>query len=335
MHRADARRRGRRRLTLWATVAALTFDTGGALLVPMASARPMQSVTAPVPGERAPAAAPRPPMMPVPHATRTPGDPFEATNRRFFKAQNGVDRAFFRPIALFFKRIVPRPVRDGLRNIIRNLNEPIVFLNDMLQLKPKRAIKTLTRFVLNSTMGIGGTIDVARTADLPRRKNGFGNTLARYGVRPGPYLYLPLIGPTTVRDLFGGQVDALVLPVGVGFPFNRIDYTISRGAVSTLDTRAEADGDLNALLASAADPYATLRSVYLQNRAAEIADIMGKSSSIAPLYDPLTDPAPETPVAGELPAEAPSVATPIADDVTSARPAAPVVPFGGFVTCGA
>lgn len=220
-----------------------------------------------------------------------PGDPLERMNRRFFNTQSGIDRHFFRPIALFYQRVVPRPIRSALRNIIRNLTEPVVFANDMLQLRPGRALRTLSRFTINTTVGIGGVLDVAKTADLPHRNNGFGNTLGRYGVGPGPYLYLPLIGPTTVRDLLGGQVDGLTLPLSAGFPFGRLDYQLSRGVVSTLDTRAESDGELRALLDGAVDPYATLRSVYLQNRAAEIADILGKPIDLAPLDDPMVDPA--------------------------------------------
>lgn len=225
----------------------------------------------------------------APNEETTPGDPFERTNRGFFKTQSSIDRRFFQPVAKTYQRVVPKPVRSGLRNIIRNLSEPIVFLNDLLQLRPGRALKTLGRFAINSTVGLGGAIDVAQKLDLPYRSNGFGNTLGRWGVGPGPYLYLPLIGPTTLRDLLAGQIDGLTLPVGVGFPFNRLDYQLSRTVVSTIDRRAEADADLKALLAGAADPYATLRSVYLQSREAAIADARGKPLDLAPLDDPLID----------------------------------------------
>jgi len=221
----------------------------------------------------------------------TPGDPFERTNRGFFKTQSSIDRRFFQPVAKAYQTVVPKPVRSGLRNIIRNLTEPIVFINDLLQLRPGRALKTLGRFAINSTVGLGGAIDVAQKLDLPYRSNGFGNTLGRWGVGPGPYLYLPLIGPTTLRDLLAGQIDGLTLPLGVGFPFDRLDYQLSRTVVSTIDKRAEAEEDLQALLSGAADPYATLRSVYLQSREAAIADARGKPLELAPLDDPLVDPA--------------------------------------------
>lgn len=227
----------------------------------------------------------------APDDETTPGDPFERTNRGFFKTQSSIDRRFFQPVAKAYQTVIPKPVRSGLRNIIRNLSEPIVFINDLLQLRPGRALRTLGRFVINSTVGLGGAIDVAQALDLPYRANGFGNTLGRWGVGPGPYLYLPLIGPTTLRDLLAGQIDGLVLPLGVGFPFNRLDYQLSRTVVSTIDKRAEAEEDLQALFSGAADPYATLRSVYLQSREAAIADARGKLIELAPLDDPLVDPA--------------------------------------------
>ena len=235
----------------------------------------------------------------------TPGDPLEGTNRDLFKVQNSLDRRFFRPVAKAYQRGVPKPVRSGLRNIIRNLTEPIVFLNDLLQLRPGRALRTLGRFAINSTVGLGGAIDVGKKLDLPYRSNSFGTTLGRWGVGPGPYLYLPLIGPTTLRDLLGGPIDGLVLPVGVGFPFDRLDYQLSSTGVATIDKRAEAEADLEALMAGAADPYATLRSVYLQSREAAIADARGTPLELAPLDDPLAGPADQGKDAG-APADAPA-----------------------------
>lgn len=258
----------------------------------------------------------------------TPGDPLERTNRGFFKTQSSIDRRFFQPVAKAYQRVVPKPVRSGLRNIIRNLTEPIVFVNDLLQLRPGRALKTLGRFAINSTVGLGGAIDVAEKLDLPYRSNGFGTTLGRWGVGPGPYLYLPLIGPTTLRDLLAGQIDALTLPVGVGFPFNRLDYQLSRTVVSTIDKRAEAEADLQALLSGAADPYATLRSVYLQSREAAIADARGKPLELAPLDDPLLDPADPAADSG-APADAPatdSVPEPLPDPVDGAEDPAEQAP---------
>lgn len=254
-----------------------------------------------------------------PHAK---GDPLEGFNRTMFDAHQKFDHAVLRPVAMGYKHAVPKPVRSGLRNVLSNLTEPIVFLNDLLQLKPLHALKTLGRFVFNSTLGLGGLLDVAKLPGfkLPHRPNGFGDTLGYYGVKPGPYLFLPFVGPTDLRDLLGGQADGLVLPIAVGDPFDRLEYQIPKGVVSGLDQRAEADQDLNALFGTAVDPYATLRSVYLQDRAGEIAALKHGRTKVStspldtsltdPLSDPLADPAAATP---QPESTAPELSDPLAD----------------------
>lgn len=250
-----------------------------------------------------------------------PGDPLEGLNRHLFAGFQFADRTFIRPVAMGYRHVVPKPVRSGLRNFFSNLGEPIVFLNDLLQLKPGRAFKTFERFVINSSLGIGGLIDVAKSRNigLPHHDNGFGNTLGYYGVGPGPYLFLPIIGPTTLRDLLAGQGDDFVLPIAIGNPFDRLEYQIPRGVISGIDDRAESDSDFKALLDSAVDPYATLRSVYLQNRAAEIEALHSRSAKTGtptdPLNDPLGDPAAR---------QASPLDDPLADP--AAQPATPAAP---------
>ncbi len=272
-------------------------------------------------GTRA-AAAPRP--------ARTKGDPWERFNRGMFRLFQKFDRAVFRPVALAVGKIIPKPIRSGVRNFLRNLSEPVVFLNDVLQLKPGRAARTLARFTLNSAVGLGGLADVAKTAKLPHRSNGLGNTLARYGVGPGPYIFLPIIGPTTLRDISGAQVDRLVLPLAIGKPFNRFDWQLATGAVAGLDQRIETDEDFRTLLSGAADPYATLRSVYLQSRIAEIAEIKGKTEAPATFEDPLDDPAASDTAVAPDAAATPDPSAPPAEETpppaTDAQPAA--VPAG-------
>jgi len=222
------------------------------------------------------------------------GDPLEGLNRKLFSVHEFFDRIAFRPVAMAYKAIVPKVVRSGIRHIFSNIGEPVVFVNDVLQLKPKRAVRTLGRFAVNTTIGVGGLVDVAKTDEfkLPHHSNGFGNTLGRYGLGPGPYLFLPFIGPTDFRDLGGAPVDAAVLPVAIGFPFDRAAFQIPQGVLVGLDARAEADGDLKALLGGAVDPYATLRSAFLQTRAAEVYALRhSDSASASPLEDPLADPA--------------------------------------------
>lgn len=260
----------------------------------------------------APRASDRPP--------HTKGDPLERFNRHMFALNMSIDRAVFRPLAMTLGKIIPRPLRAGIRNVLHNLGEPIVFLNDLLQLRPKHAVRTFGRFALNSTFGIGGLVDVAKTAKLPHENNSFGSTLARYGVGPGPYLFLPFVGPATLRDLATQPLDQAVLPLAIGKPFNRLDYQLGTGAFLGIDKRIESDNDLRTLLSGAADPYATLRSVFLQNRAAEIDQIKGKSAAPAMFDDPLADPAAAAPATP--PAEMPAPAT-TPDGSATSPPAVP------------
>lgn len=235
-----------------------------------------------------------------------PGDPLEGFNRTMFSVQFGIDKSIFGPVSRGYQHVVPKPARSGLRNFFRNLTEPVVFLNDLLQLKPGRAARTFARFTINSTVGLAGFLDVAASKDvkLPHRNNSFGNTLAYYGVHAGPYLFLPLVGPTTLRDLLGEPVDGAVLPVAVGRPFTDTRYRISSAVITGLDQRAEAEPELKSLLSGAVDPYATLRSVWLQNRAAEISELHSHTKATAPapeLEDPLRDPATSAPLANTGP----------------------------------
>lgn len=203
---------------------------------------------------------------------RVAGDPLRALNAESFSVVQSVDEAVTGPVALAYRRVVPRPVRSGVRNFMSNLQEPVVFLNYLLQLKPGKSAETLGRFAINSTIGAAGLFDVAkrRPFQLPRRTNGFAYTLGYYGVEPGAYLYLPLIGPTTVRDLGGRLVDLSVLPVAVGRPFDDPLFAIPTTVVRLIDERAEADDEIRALRDGATDPYSTVRAEYLRKRQAEI-----------------------------------------------------------------
>jgi phospholipid-binding lipoprotein MlaA len=238
-------------------------------------------------------------------------DPFQGVNRMVFGINRVLDRLFIRPAAIGYKRIMPRPLRTGLANAISNLGEPAVAVNDILQGHGKKAFRTLTRFVGDSTFGLAGLIDVATPAGLPHHPNDFGITLARWGVGPGPYLVAPVLGPTTVRDAAGGvaglALDPLVYARYPGAEAVGVTSVVAGG----LQTRADADRDLKALYASATDPYASVRSYYLQNREAqinggqiELRDLPNFGDSLAP--DPTApptapelapEPAPVTPVA--------------------------------------
>jgi len=235
----------------------------------------------------------------------TPGDPMEMVNVKSFAATQAFDRALIGPAALAYQHSVPEPVRSGVRNVLDNLHEPDVFLNFLVQLKPGKAAETLARFVINSTIGGAGLFDVAkrRPFKLPHRHNGFADSLGYYGVKPGPFMFLPLIGPTTLRDLIGGSLDRFVLPVAVGSPFNKLTFSIPVGVVSALDHRAEFDEQLHILHDDTANPYAASRDFYLRRRQAEIDGLHGKRHAAA---TPDPTPAPVPAAAPEPPQKSPA-----------------------------
>ena len=222
----------------------------------------------------------------------TKGDPFEGINRQGYAIHQFLDRTFLRPAAKLYQALIPSPIRTGLRHVISNMGEPGVAANDLLQGHPVRAGKTLTRFAANTTVGIGGLFDVSTPAGLPHHDNGFGDTLGRYGAGPGPYLFVPLLGPTTVREILGQAADIVTDPL-VWAQFRQRTLIIdTRAVVDGLDAREQADAQLKAIDAMSTDSYATLRSLYLQNRAAEIIDVTtGGAAAPEPVLPDFDDPA--------------------------------------------
>ena len=210
-------------------------------------------------------------------------DPLQSVNAASFEAVQAVDNAIVAPIALGYEAKVPKPIRSGLHNVLNNLSEPINFVNYLLQFKPGKAAETLGRFTVNSTVGIGGLVDVAKSPsiNLPYRRNGFANTMGFYGVKPGAYLFVPLIGPTTVRDLIGRGLDLALLPSALGSPFNTPYYSIGTGVLRSVDDRVEMD-ELLREFREANDPYAAERTWYLEKREAEIRALRGKAAPVQP-----------------------------------------------------
>ena len=199
-----------------------------------------------------------------------PDDPLEGWNRQVFAMNENFDHMLLKPTAEAYIAVVPEPARNGVHNFLNNLDAPITFANDILQGEVHLAGQTAGRFGLNSTVGLGGLIDVATPAGLPYHSSDFGQTLGVWGVGDDPYLVVPLLGPTNPRDLAGYAADTFADPLNyVGIR----DYTywaIGRGAANILDTRARNIDTLNQLEQSSVDPYASTRSLYRQYRRAHI-----------------------------------------------------------------
>jgi phospholipid-binding lipoprotein MlaA len=218
---------------------------------------------------------------------QAPDDPYEQINRRFYASQSDVDRKYLLPAARMYHRLTPGPIGVAIHNMLTELSEPVVIINDVLQLRLRAASRDLVRLTANGTFGLAATIDVATKRGFPHHSNDFGITLGVWGAKPGPYLYLPFVGPTTVRDLVGVAADVGMNPLNfVRFPGRRT-LEVTSGVVGGLDKRLYAQADLEAITADATDPYATLRSVYLQSREAEI-----RGESATPILPPIDEPAP-------------------------------------------
>jgi phospholipid-binding lipoprotein MlaA len=200
-------------------------------------------------------------------------DPFEPLNREIFDFNMFLDRNFIKPVALAYRDYIPDPVRTGVRNFLNNLGEPVIFVNNVLQGELKRAGTTVTRFIGNTFVGGLGLVDVAAKAGAPRQYGDFGQTLWAWGLPDGPFLMLPLLGPSDPRDAIGMGVDSYIDPFGYAAQ-NSTDVATeigySRFVVDGVDRRANAIEDLDEIQKSALDVYAQIRSLWRQDRVKEL-----------------------------------------------------------------
>lgn len=254
-------------------------------------------------------------------------DPAQAINQVSYEAVQAIDKAVIGPVAREYKESVPKKVRKSVRNVINNLDEPIVFVNFLLQFKFGKAAETVARFGLNSTVGLAGLMDVAKKKpfNLPRRSNGLADTLGYYGVGPGPYLFLPLIGSTTIRDVFGRVLDLSLVPAVAGKPFNTPYYALPKGGLSALDERAEFDDELKAIRESG-NPYAAQRTYYLNKRKAEILALHSEEYRIRKLAEDAAKQAADAAASSPSGANAQPAPAEPAQPQQAAAPPAPVTP---------
>jgi phospholipid-binding lipoprotein MlaA len=214
-------------------------------------------------------------------------DPLEPTNRVFYAVNDGLDTVLLRPLAIAYKNVVPQFGRTRIHNVLSNLGSPVALADDILATNPRRAGDTLMRMVINSTVGFAGMFDVASDWGYPSHDSDFGIALALWGVPEGPFLYLPVLGPTNPRDATGFGVDVGLDPLtylGKGTIVTALDY--SRFGLSALDARTAVLDDVDKIKQTALDPYATFRSLSRQHRTSVIDNARADNRATVPAWFP-------------------------------------------------
>lgn len=198
-------------------------------------------------------------------------DPLEGLNRGIFEFNRVVDGMLIKPAAQIYRGVLPQQAQDSVRNFLRNLRSPVILANDLLQGDGDRAGKTVGRFLVNSTLGVLGLFDVASDLGMPFHDEDFGQTLAVWGVGEGFYLVLPILGPSSPRDLAGLGAEFFLDPVNLYLRKEDLEYlTYVRAGVRGVDARARAIDVLDELERTSLDYYAAIRSLYRQQRANDI-----------------------------------------------------------------
>lgn len=216
-----------------------------------------------------------------------PADPLEGLNRGTYAFNDAVDRAVLKPVAQGYQAVTPAFFRSGVSNAFRNVGDVSVSVNNLLQGKPRDALSDLGRFVVNSTLGVLGLFDVATPMGLEKHEEDFGQTLGKWGVGTGPYLVMPLMGPSTLRDATGRYADSYA---GWG---RQVDHIPTRNATSGLEllnVRANLLGAGDTLDQAALDKYQFLRDAYLQRRLRMVHDGKVPSAALDKLEDDLSPP---------------------------------------------
>jgi len=211
-------------------------------------------------------------------------DPLEPVNRALFELNQAIDNLLFKPVAFAYSIIVPVPVQTGIHNALVNLKSPVILANDLLQGETARAGQTVERFAINSTVGVLGTYDAAdKWFGIAPHTEDFGQTLAVWGSGEGPYLFIPVIGPTNPRDLLGLGVDSVADPLNWYLRnTDQNEWIWIRMGATGVDSRAALLDTLDNLEKTSLDYYVTLRSVYRQRRADEINNRRPRQQPVAP-----------------------------------------------------
>ena len=194
-------------------------------------------------------------------------DPLEPANRDFYAVNNALDTALLHPAAVGYRAAVPATIRTHLHQTLSNLNNPAQFTNDVLQGKPRKAGNTFMRLLINSTIGVGGVFDVASDWGFPDHDNDFGLTLSVWGIPGGPFLFLPVLGPSNPRDAAGYGVNTTLDPLTWTSFGGSATLGWSRFGLGAVDGRERVLDQTDAINKTALDPYATYRSLAQQHRA--------------------------------------------------------------------
>jgi len=199
--------------------------------------------------------------------SNNPNDPLEGFNRAMFSFNDGVDRVALKPAAQAYDTVVPGPVQTGIGNFFGNIGDLWSSINQLLQGRIEQGVSTFMRVAINTTFGLGGVLDVATEARLPREKSDFGQTLGKWGVGSGPYVVLPFFGPSTLRDTAGLPIDLY----GDLWTYKRpIRWRNVGSVVRVIDRRAQLLDASNLLEDAALDKYDFVRDAYLQRRQSQI-----------------------------------------------------------------
>jgi Surface lipoprotein len=221
----------------------------------------------------------------------SPDDPYEAANREIFTFNMAVDRLALRPTAERYNAYLPESARTGIHNLLTHLHAPVVFANDVLQGEAGRAGETLSRFTVNTALGLGGLIDVATRLNIESHEEDFGQTLAVWGAGDGPYLMLPFFGPSNPRDAAGMAGDAALDPTSYIRIKRHILWSGVRLYATVLDARAANIDALDGIERDSLDFYATVKSLYRQHQHSEIRNGIPDPESEAPPADlPVAEP---------------------------------------------
>jgi len=212
-------------------------------------------------------------------------DPIEPLNRGIFEINRGLDTLFLEPASILFKDLLLPPLQRAVHNVLNNLRTPIVLANDLLQGDLDRAETTLMRFLINSTIGVAGLDDRAADMGYPYHGEDFGQTLAVWGVDEGPYVMLPVFGPSNPRDTAGLVVDVLLNPIWWwGRATDREYVTLAIGAAEAVNFRARNYDEIEDLERTSLDFYAAVRSLYRQRRADEILNGVTPETPVPPAF---------------------------------------------------